>query len=135
MRRRAGVVAALAASALTAGCGGTAGDLLSIEVDGGPTGARHTLVVSGDGRGSCDRRSLKPLPSQRVIDARELEGDVGDLAKRAAAYPSRPGATRYVLHTDKGVVRWSDGTPGLPSELPRAQLLALQLRRELCPGG
>jgi hypothetical protein len=135
MRRRIGLVTALAASSLAAGCGGPAGDLLSIGVAGGPTGARHTLVVSGDGRGSCDRGPLKELPSERVIDARKLEGDVGDLAKRAAAYPSRPGATRYALHTRNGVVRWSEGTPGLPSELPRAQLLALQLRRQLCPGG
>jgi hypothetical protein len=135
MRLGIGVVTALAASALAAGCGGTAGDLLSIDTAGGPTGARHTLVVSGDGRGSCDRGPLRTLPSARVIDARELEGDVGDLAKRAATYPPRPGATRYGLHTADGVVRWSEGTPGLPTELPRAQLLALQLRRLLCPGG
>lgn len=132
MRRGIGLVTALAASCLVAGCGGTAGDLLSIRVEGGPAGARHTIVVSGDGRGSCDRGSLEPLPSERVITAREIERDVVDLAKGARTFGDRPGARRYVLKTKDGVVRWSDGTPNLPAALPRAQLLALQLGRDLC---
>jgi hypothetical protein len=132
MTRRIGLVTALAASSLVAGCGGTAGDLLSIRVEGGPAGATHTVVVTGDGRGSCDRGPLEPLPSARVIVAREIEREVVDLAKGARAFGSRPGARRYVLMTKDGVVRWSDGTPNLPAALPRAQLLALQLGRELC---
>jgi hypothetical protein len=132
MRRRVGLVTALVASSLVAGCGGTAGDLLSIRVEGGPAGAGHTVVVSGDGRGSCDRGPLKPLPSARVIAAREIERDVADLAKGARTFGNRPGARRYALKTKDGVVRWSDGTPNLPTALPRAQLLALQLARELC---
>lgn len=125
---------AAAAAALTAGCGGTAGDLLSIHVSGGPTAEKHTVVVSGDGRGSCDRDgALKPLPSATVIDAREIERGVKKLAHRAAAYPPRSGARRFALSTTAGVVRWSEGTPGLPKDLPRAQLLALQLERRLCP--
>jgi hypothetical protein len=118
--------------ALLAGCGGRAGDLLSITVAGGPTNTRHTIVVSGDGRGSCDRGPLKGIPSARVIDARVIEHDLSDQAKRAAAYPPRPGARRYGLNTKDGVVRWSEGTPGLPAVLPRAQLLELQLERQLC---
>lgn len=123
---------ALAAVALAAGCGGTAGDLLSIRVTGGPAGAGHTVVVSGDGRGSCDRGPLKPLPSGRVIAAREIERDVLELARNATTLPNRPGGRRYALKTKDGVVRWSEGAPNLPAPLPRAQLLALQLDRELC---
>jgi hypothetical protein len=133
MRRTLAVAAALAASALAGGCGGTAGDLLSLTVGGGLAGAPRTVVVSGDGRGSCDRGQLKPLPSGRVIDARAIERDAADLAKRAAEYPPRPGARSYTLKTKDGVVRWSEGSPRLPAVLPRAQLLALQLDRELCP--
>jgi hypothetical protein len=122
----------LAAAAATAGCGGSAGDLLSITVSGGFAGGKHTVVVSGDGRGSCDRGSLKELPSDRVIDAREIEHQVADLARRAAIYPPVPDGRSYVLNTKAGEVRWSEGRPGLPSALPRTQLLALQLERLLC---
>ena len=115
-----------------AGCGGDPGDLLSIEASGGVAGGKHTVVVSGDGRGSCDRGPLKQLPADRVIDARGIERDAGDLARRAAEYPARQGARRYVMNTKDGEVRWSERTPGLPSVLPRAQLLQLQLQRLLC---
>ena len=115
-----------------AGCGGDPGDLLSIDASGGVAGGKHTVVVSGDGRGSCDRGPLKQLPADRVIDARGIERDAGDLARRAAEYPARQGARRYVMNTKDGEVRWSERTPGLPSVLPRAQLLQLQLQRLLC---
>ena len=117
---------------LVAGCGGDSGDLMSIEVSGGPTNAKHTLVVSGDGRGSCDRSKLKALPSERVIDAREVERKSRKLAREGTHYPERGGGRRFVLETTDGVVRWSEGTPGLPEVLPRAQLLTLQLQRQLC---
>ena len=117
---------------LITGCGGGAGDLMSIDVAGGPTAEKHTIVVSADGRGSCDRGSLKELPSDRVIDAREIEREAAALARRAATYAPKPGARRYTLRTNDGVVRWSEGSPGLPKLLPTAQLLALQLERQLC---
>jgi hypothetical protein len=117
---------------LLAGCGGGAGDLLSIGVSGGIAPRRHTIVVSGDGRGSCDRGPLKEIPSDRVIDAREIERDVADLAKRSATYPPAPDARAYVLRTKAGTVRWSEAGRGLPSVLPRAQLFELQLERLLC---
>jgi hypothetical protein len=126
---------ALGALVLIAGCGGGAGDLMSIHITGGPAGTtQHTIVVSADGRGSCDRGSLKELPSDRVIDAREVEREAADLARRAATYQAKPGARRYDLRTNDGVVRWSEGSTGLPKILPKAQLLALQLERQLCRG-
>jgi hypothetical protein len=118
---------------LLAGCGGSPGDLLSIGVSGGFAPAKHTIVVSADGRASCDRGPLKELPAHRVIDARELEKDVADLATRAAAYPSPAADAReYTLRTKAGTVRWGEGARGLPSELARAQLLELQLQRIVC---
>jgi hypothetical protein len=96
-------------------------------------GGKHTLVVTADGRGSCDRGALKQLPADRVIDARGIEREAGDLARRAADYPSAAADARhYVLRTKDGEVSWSEGTPSLPSVLPQTQLLALQLQRILC---
>jgi hypothetical protein len=131
MRRTLAALTA-AVALLTAGCGGEAGDLMSIAISGGPAAEKHTVVVTGDGRGSCDRGPEKLLPSERVIDAREIAKDVTDLATKAAVYPPKQGARRYVLNTTDGDVRWSEGSPGLPSVLPKTQLLALQLERLLC---
>ena len=105
---------------------------MSITATGGFLGGQHTVVVSGDGRGSCDRGPLKQLPSDRVIEAREIEHEVAELARRAASYPPSPDARMYTLKTKAGVVTWSEGRRGLPPVLPRAQLLALQLVRRLC---
>jgi hypothetical protein len=123
----------VAAVVLASGCGGQPGDLLSLEVSGGVAGGEHTLVVTADGRGSCDRGALKQLPADRVIDARGIERDALDLARRAADYPSAAADARhYVLRTKDGEVSWSEGIQALPEVLPKAQLLALQLQRVLC---
>ncbi|MEA2471554.1 MAG: hypothetical protein QOE38_2553 [Thermoleophilaceae bacterium] len=131
--RHATAALTMAAAFAMAGCGGDAGDLLSISASGGVAGGTHAIVVTGDGRGSCDKGPLKELPSDRVIDARGIERDAGDLARRAAEYPpARQHARSYVLRTKDGQVRWSERTPAIPSVLPRAQLLELELQQLLC---
>jgi hypothetical protein len=111
----AGLAAAgLLGAAAHAGCGGEAGDLIALEGTGGERPA-HRIVVTGDGRGSCDGGELRSIPSERLIDAREVERELGDLASESAS-----------------VVRWSEGARELPSVLPEASLLALRLERELC---
>jgi hypothetical protein len=128
----AGLAAAVAAVAM-AGCGGAPGDLLSISASGGVAGGTHTVVVSGDGRGSCDRGPLEQLPADRVLDARGVERDAQDLATKATSYPPAvKNARRFTLKTKDGQVEWSERTPGIPSVLPRAQLLELQLEQILC---
>jgi hypothetical protein len=125
-------LAAAAAGLVLAGCGGAPGDLLAISATGGAAGGTHTLVVTGDGRGSCDKGSLKQLPSDRVLDARGIERDATELATKATDLPARKGARRFTLSTKDGEVHWSERTPGIPSVLPRAQLLELQLEQILC---
>ena len=124
--------AALAAVALVAGCGGEAGDLIAIEVSGGPAGTKRTLVVTGDGRGSCDGGDLQRVDSDDLVEARDVERDIEDLATDSRSFPERAGRRRYVARTDDGVVRWSEGTPGLPAVLPRTALLTVRLERDLC---
>jgi hypothetical protein len=115
--------------------GGCAGDLMAIEVSGGVAASRGTLdiVLAGDGRGTCNDRPSESVPSDLVIEARDLERDLGDLAEEGAAFGHR-GAdeTRYVVRIKAGTVRWTEGERGLPKVLPRTQLLALRLDRLLC---
>jgi hypothetical protein len=129
------IVLALLGCAAAAGCGGEAGDLMAIKVSGGPVGARGPLdiVVASDGRGTCNDRAGESIPSDLVIDARELERDLGDLAEEGATFgPTRKGQREYVVRIKAGTVRWAEGERGLPEVLPRTQLLTLRLDRLLC---
>ena len=131
MRR---VAATLLVALAVAGCGGEAGDLMSIEIAKGPARGRELdIVIKGDGRGTCNGGDEKTIPSDLVIDARELERDLSDLAEQSAFFePTGAGRREYVVRIKAGTVRWSEGDRGLPRELPRTQLLALKLDRLLC---
>lgn len=123
---------ALAACAL-AGCGGSAGDLLAVEVSGGVEEQPVRLTVTSDGQGRCGTGELRGLTSERVIEAREVERELEPLAGEGASFETAGGDRRaYVARTRAGTVRWSEGAPRLPAVLPKAALLATQLERELC---
>ena len=127
--------AAIVACLLLSGCGGEAGDLMAIEVEGGVARDRGPLdiVVESDGRGHCNSKPSGTLPSDLVIDARELERDLKDLAESGARFPARGAkGAGFVLRIKAGTVRWDEKARGLPTELRQAQLLALRLDRQLC---
>jgi hypothetical protein len=131
--RRTFVIALAAAAALAAGCGGSPGDLIAIEVSGGPAHRHDKIVVQSDGQASCNGGPSKDIGSAALIDAREIEHDLKDPADQAARFEDgRPGGSSYVARTKDGTVRWREGAPGLPGVLPRAQLFALQQGRDLC---
>jgi hypothetical protein len=130
MRR---ALAAAGAALLLQGCGGSPGDVLAIEVSGGPLPAKQVLVVTADGRGSCNHGKLREIPNARLIDAQAVAHDAKPIAEAGASYTTaRPGARQYLLRLPQGNVRFTEGRPGIPSSLARAQLLALQLGRLLC---
>jgi hypothetical protein len=140
MRRHARIALALAlalalAAAALAGCGGDAGDLLTITTSGGG-GDNHRYLVTGDGRGSCDGAADKTLPSDHVLDAREVEREAVDAAKKRSSFVtgSAPGARRYVLATKDGIVTWTEGARGAPSFVAKGIVLAQELKHDLCAG-
>ncbi|HEX8075795.1 MAG TPA: hypothetical protein VF545_12540 [Thermoleophilaceae bacterium] len=135
-RRAAAAAAALAVAAAlaAAGCGSSAGDLIAIEVSGGPARVNERIRVTDDGRAGCGDGRLRALASQQVLDARQVKRALKPLAKRGASYGShRPGRRRYVARSVDGSVSWTEGAPGPPA-LARATLLALRLERRLCRG-
>jgi hypothetical protein len=119
--------------ALLAGCGGGAGDLVAIEVSGGPVKGTEHLVVTEDGRARCNAGPLEPITNDQLLDAREIERDLEPLAKDGATYPAT-GADRrrYLARTRDGSVRWTEGAKGAPSVIGKATLLALQVERQVC---
>jgi hypothetical protein len=127
--------AALAAAALLAvGCGGSAGDLLALEVAGGPRGGTDRLVVTDDGRARCDGGELEAIGSAELIEAREIARELTGLANEGRSFPaaSERGRRHYVARVREGTVRWTEAAPGRPEVLPRAELYALRLGRVLC---
>lgn len=125
----------LLAAAGLAGCGGSSGDVLAIEVSGGGA-ARHEIVVGNDGRGHCDGGMLQRVADAQLVEAREIATEAAELADRGESFEAEGGGARqaYVLRTTDGTVRWTEATPGLPEPLPRVELLAVGLRRLLCGG-
>ena len=118
-----------------AGCGGESGDLIAIEVSGGAAAPREPveLVVADNGLASCDGGGDEAIPSELLIDAREVERELANLAEEGATFPPTGNDQReYVLRTKAGTVRFAEGEPALPEVLPKAQLLAVRLQRELC---
>lgn len=126
---------AAAATLVGAGCGGSAGDLLAFEVSGGAAGGDVRLVVTQDGRGTCDSAELSQIPSELLIEAREVERELEGLAEGGKSFESGGGAgsLTYVARTRSGTVTWSDVDPDLPPELEQATTLAQRLRADLCP--
>jgi hypothetical protein len=133
MRLAPAATVAAAAALLLVGCGSSPGDVLAIEVSGGPLPARQTIVVSLDGRATCNRGNSEEIENSQLIDAREVAREAKPLAEAGADYRTpRPGARLYLLRLPEGEVPWTEGRPGLPAALAKAQLLSLQLGRSLC---
>jgi hypothetical protein len=107
---------------------------MAIEVAKGPARGRALdIVIASDGRASCNDRPEETVPSDLLIEARDLERDLSDLAEEGAFFePTGAGRREFVVRIKAGTVRWSEGNRGLPRELPRTQLLALRLDRLLC---
>ena len=131
MRRTAALAAAAAAVAL-GGCGAATEDLMAIERTFPETGVHVRIRVTNDGRGSCGAGPLRQLPSQTLLDAREVKRELRPLARRGAGFTlARSDRSSYVFRSFDGVVRWTEGVRG-PRALARAALLELRLERRLC---
>ena len=114
-----------------AGCGNPGGDLIALEERG--TGFNR-MVVTDDGRGSCNGGELKRLESDRLLEAREVERELRELSEKATNFPESTGGRHFRAQMRGVTVTWRERSAQDPA-LPKATLLTLKLRRELCPGG
>jgi hypothetical protein len=118
-----------------AGCGGSAGDLLTLQVSGGAANAHERIRVTEDGRASCNGGALRQLGSDEVLDARQVKRLLRPAAKRGESFRAgRQGGRHYLLRSVDGSVSWVEGATA-PAALPRATLFALRLERQLCRSG
>ena len=115
---------------LLAGCGNPGGDLIALE----ERGAHFSrMVVTDDGRGKCNGGELKRLDSQRLLEAREVERELQELADTGRTnYPEDTGGRHFRAQMRGATVTWRERSAQEPA-LPKATLLTIRLRRELCP--
>ena len=111
------------------GCGNPGGDLIALEERG--TGFTR-LVVTDDGRGSCNGGELQRLESDRLLEAREVERELQELADEATNFPDPYGGRHFRAQMRGATVTWRERSAQDPI-LPKATALILKLRRELCP--
>jgi hypothetical protein len=112
------------------GCGNPGGDLIALE----ERGTRFTrVVVTDDGRGSCNGGELQRLASERLLEAREVERELQELADTGVTnFPEATGGRHFRAQMRGATVTWRERSAQDPA-LPKATALTLKLRRELCP--
>jgi hypothetical protein len=129
-RAAATALAALAALAISA-CGSEARDLFLVTRSGDVPGARLTLRITDDGRGSCNGKPLVDITSAQLITARESERDLGKPAKAQLRLPpGRQSVFSYRVRTQDGGVAWSDDSARQPAVLFKLA----QLTRDVAKG-
>jgi len=112
-----------------ASCGNPGGDLIALE----ERGAHFTrLVVTDDGRGSCNGGELERLASGRLLEAREVERGLEELALERTNFPESTGGRHFRAQIRGATLTWRERSRQDPV-LPKATLLTLKLKRELCP--
>jgi hypothetical protein len=114
---------------LLAGCGNPGGDLIALEERGAHF---NRMVVTDDGRGSCNGGELERLPDGRLLEAREVERELRELAEERTNFPEATGGRHFRAQMRGVTVTWRDRSAQDPV-LPKATLLTIKLRRELCP--
>lgn len=119
----------LALLLVLAGCGNPGGDLIALEESGAHF---NRMVVTDDGRGSCNGGELKRIADGRLLEAREVERELRDLAEERTNFPDATGGRHFRAQMRDVTVTWRERSRQDPV-LPKATLLTIQLRRELCP--
>jgi hypothetical protein len=129
--RRAAILAVSCAA--LAGCGGSPGDILGLGISGGRQRQTVHMHVEENGRASCNTKPLHQLPSQQLLDARNIVRDAKPFTKSGVSFSSpRPDQRTFELRTPDGTVDWTEAAVGVPPVLSQAELLALQLEHQLC---
>lgn len=127
--RLAGLLAALA----LAGCGTSSPDLFVLTRSGSLPGARLSLLVNDGGTVRCNGGAPRALPDARLLDARRIQEDVADDAKKGLTLPARAGSLlRFRIRTQDGTVTFSDVDAARRPELGRVIAFARTVAQDVC---
>ncbi len=101
--------------AAVAGCGTPSADLFVVDRAGSLPDAKLTLRVGDGGTVRCDGGEERPIASEDLLDARQIEKDLAPLLDRGLSLDPQPGSlVRYRVTGGDGAVRFADNSKGQP---------------------
>ena len=117
MRGGPRAIAILAGAAVwtAAACGTPSADLFVVERTGSLPDAELTLRVGDGGTVRCDGGDERPIPSENLLDARQLAEELRPLLDRGTRRPALEGSLlQYRVTGQEGEVRFADNSPNQP---------------------
>jgi hypothetical protein len=126
--RRLAILAAL----VLAGCGSPPADLFVVDRSGSDRNANLTMLVSDDGRVTCNG-SEHPISNQQLLDARALTRDLSKQAELQVTLPPGPGSVlSYKVRMQAGTISFSDTSRPLPSAFTRLTVFTKDVSEDVC---
>ena len=129
-----GLLVALAAASVLAGCGGVkAADLFIVYRGGSTPHARLTLLVNEEGGVHCNGGPTLKLSDPQLVQARAIQEELHEQASEHLSLPPGRGSVlSYYVRDENGTVRFSDNSPKQPKVLRAMALFVLQVAQQLC---
>jgi hypothetical protein len=126
--RRLALLAVLA----LAGCGSPPADLFVVDRSGSDRNANLTMLVSDDGRVTCNGAE-HPISNRQLLDARALTRDLSKQAELHVALPPGPNSVlSYKVRMQAGTISFSDTSRPLPSAFTRLTVFTKDVSEDVC---
>ncbi len=126
--------AAVTAILILAACGTQkSADLFLVKRTGTIPGANLTLLVSDDGTVRCNGGAPRPLPNDRLLQARELTNQLAvDKNKPIPEIGVVNPIYEFSVRFGAGQVSWQDGNPGVPSSFKELAYFTRKVAKNVC---
>jgi hypothetical protein len=132
---RAPALAAVAAVALSAGCGGgiKPPDIFIVQRTGSVPGAQLTLLVNEEGGVKCNGGPTLKLSDPALVQARAIQEELKEPAEAHTSLPPQAGSVlSYHLRDENGSVSFADNSAHQPKAFHSLALLVLQSAQQIC---
>jgi hypothetical protein len=126
-------LAALAATAVLAGCGAPSADLFEVVRSGSAPSSTVRILVSDDGTVRCNRGKPVPMGTARLLTARQLARDLQTQAALGLELPRGRGSVlSYRARLEAGTIAFSDRSRGRPRAFDRLVAFTADVARSVC---
>jgi len=133
MRLPLSAAALACAAAVAAGCGGDYSDLLAVQRTGSLPDADVAFVINDGGTIRCDGGEEQPLPSQLLLEARDVVDALRPEFEERTSYPRSPSALlRFDAETADGEMAFNDVDGRRDEDLGRLILLVRRTAQQMC---